>query len=464
MKPPFFFFLFTFLFFNILTLTARELYIDIQIQNAIPSEITFSYTEDALLETEKNYKIPVKTDGIIYTVLNVPELSTLKITYQNQTFEAYIKGLDKLVCAFDGKKLHETLVFKGKLSQENKLFQASNKAIFLEEITLSKGFIFVKSTKSNIELAERSKSFLEYKKNFSEPTQTTNKDLDADFLKYINHKNAYEYWSNLALYFIQNSMKYAEKRSPILADNGFLTDFTIENDQILGEAFYTNFIQSYLYYLYLIQKGGDSKANFAMYEIAEKHLHEETRDWFLSKILINAHKEEFPDLATRKFYAFKRSSLYPRYPKAVEKFYGNALSFDSNGPAPIFSLKDDNNKQVSLADFKGQIVYISFWASWCGPCLANFTKSEGIRQQMMDKGVVLINICLDSDEEKWRRTMLRIPMPGINLYASADTPLKLKYDLSRLPAYYIVDKNGNFTYLPDGQRDILYEFEQLVKE
>jgi peroxiredoxin len=464
MKPPYYCSLFAFFFFNILTLTARELYIDIQIQNAIPSEITFSYTEDALLETEKNYKIPVKANGTIYTILNVPDFSILKITYQNQTFEAYIKGLDKLICSFDGKNIPETLAFKGKLSQENQLFQQSNQAISLEEITLSKGFIFVKNTKPNIQLAERSRSFLEYKKSFPKPVKITNKDLDADFLKYINHKNAYQYWSNLALYFIKNSIKYAEERSPILANNGFLKDFTIENDQLLGEAFYTNFIQSYIYYLYIIQKGGDSKANFAMYKIAEKYLHEETRDWFLSKILINAHKERFPDLATRKFYAFKRSSLYPRYPRAVEKFYGNALSFDSNGPAPIFSLKDDNNKQVSLTDFRGQIVYISFWASWCGPCLANFTKSEGIRKQMMDKGVVLINICLDSTETKWRRTMLRIPMPGVNLYASADTPLKLQYDLSRLPAYYIVDKDGNFAYLPDGQRDILYEFEQLVRE
>ncbi|MGB0863591.1 MAG: TlpA family protein disulfide reductase [Saprospiraceae bacterium] len=464
MKPIQFLLLTLFLLSNIVTLHGRELHIDIQIhltagqvQNATPSEITFSYTEDALLETEKNYKIPVKADGKIYTILNIPTISILKITYQNQTFETYIKGLNKLNCVFDGENLQETLTFKGQLSQENQILQESNSHSFSEKTTFNKGFIFIKSTKKNAQSAAASASFLEYKKNIFKPKKITDKNLNSDFVKYINHKNTYEYWTNLNIYSIKKNAIDANQ-------NDFLKDLSIENDQLLEETFYTNFIQSYIYYLYLKGKGGETKAKFAMYKIASKHLHDETKDWFLAKILINAHKEQFPDLATQKFYQFKRSSLYPNYTKAVEQFYGDALTFDSKGSAPLFTLKDDNNKQVSLADFKGKVVYISFWASWCGPCLANFTKSEGIRNQMMDKGVVLVNICLDSNESTWRRTMFRIPMPGINLYASADTPLKLQYDLSRLPAYYIVDKNGNFTYLPDGQRDILYEFEQLVKE
>jgi hypothetical protein len=55
-------------------------------------------------------------------------------------------------------------------------------------------------------------------------------------------------------------------------------------------------------------------------------------------------------------------------------------------------------------------------------------------------------------------------MPGINLYAGNDDTLKLNYELSKLPTYYIVDKVGNFAYLPDGSRDVLEEFRKLVNE
>ena len=130
-----------------------------------------------------------------------------------------------------------------------------------------------------------------------------------------------------------------------------------------------------------------------------------------------------------------------------------------------FTWNDDHGKEVQLSDFKGHVVYISFWASWCKPCLAGFIKSEGIRNQLMDRGVILLNVCLDDNEDKWQRTMMRIPMPGNNLYASANTSLKLQYDLSRLPAYYIVDKVGNFAYLSDnGARDILGEFDKLMQK
>ena len=61
--------------------------------------------------------------------------------------------------------------------------------------------------------------------------------------------------------------------------------------------------------------------------------------------------------------------------------------------------------------------------------------------------------------------MGRIPMPGINLYGGNDDQLKRDYELSKLPAYYIVDKNGNFAYLSDKEnRDIFEEFKLLQEE
>ena len=119
---------------------------------------------------------------------------------------------------------------------------------------------------------------------------------------------------------------------------------------------------------------------------------------------------------------------------------------------------------ISLKDFRGQVVYLSFWATWCKPCLKGFEQSETIRQQLVKEGVVLINISIDEDPAVWRKTMQRIPMPGINVLATQQQILQL-YGISALPAYYIVNKAGNFTYLPDeGYRDIVDEFKKLVSE
>lgn len=132
--------------------------------------------------------------------------------------------------------------------------------------------------------------------------------------------------------------------------------------------------------------------------------------------------------------------------------------------APAFTLKDTEGNQRSLSDFEGKVVYISFWATWSQQSLIGFRKTAAIRNQLEDIGVVLLNVSLDESEAVWKATVSRIPMPGINLYAGNDDTLKLNYELSKLPTYYIVDKAGNFAYLPDGSRDVLEEFRKLVNE
>jgi len=133
--------------------------------------------------------------------------------------------------------------------------------------------------------------------------------------------------------------------------------------------------------------------------------------------------------------------------------------------APPFSLKDTKGNLVSLKDYQGQVIYLTFWASWCGPCLKGFRNTQSTRKKLADQGIVLINVTTDATEEKWRSTMSQIPMPGINLYGGNNDQLKRDYGLSKLPGYYIVDKKGNFAYLSDKEnRDIFEEFKELQDE
>jgi len=129
--------------------------------------------------------------------------------------------------------------------------------------------------------------------------------------------------------------------------------------------------------------------------------------------------------------------------------------------APLFTLQNTDGKMVSLDSYKGKVVYLSFWATWCKPCLSGFFKTKEIRAELTEMGVILMNVSLDKDPDLWRTTMDRVPMPGVNLLGN--TNVQAEWQLYKLPAYFIVDKTGRLAYL-SGETTFQEDFRRLLKQ
>jgi len=134
--------------------------------------------------------------------------------------------------------------------------------------------------------------------------------------------------------------------------------------------------------------------------------------------------------------------------------------------AKDFPFYHDNGELQNLSDYQGKVVYISFWASWCKPCLVNFEKYYTIRKDLQEMGVVLLNVNLDKDPAKWHESLGKNQtLIGDNVRSDQINDLMSLYNLTYIPAYEIVDKKGTIVYLPqDGNRDINDAFQEWVKE
>ena len=132
--------------------------------------------------------------------------------------------------------------------------------------------------------------------------------------------------------------------------------------------------------------------------------------------------------------------------------------------APDFAMTMEDGSTKMLSDFRGEVLYISFWASWCKPCISNFKKYDEMRSQLSDIGITLLNVSIDETSQAWTTSLGKQQLSGVNAL-SAKGDLYPDYQISSIPLYEIIGKDGHFRYLSDDMdRNILEEFRSFLQE
>ena len=93
------------------------------------------------------------------------------------------------------------------------------------------------------------------------------------------------------------------------------------------------------------------------------------------------------------------------------------------------------------AQYKNKVVYVDFWASWCGPCRKSFPWLNSIEKKYKDKGLVVIGINVDSDLEMAKRFLEKTPA-DFALFSDPKGALADQYKLIGMPSSFVLDRNG----------------------
>ncbi len=140
-----------------------------------------------------------------------------------------------------------------------------------------------------------------------------------------------------------------------------------------------------------------------------------------------------------------------------------------SGPAPAFTLPSRDGKQVSLADFKGQVVMVNFWATWCGPCREEMPKLEALYERYNKLGFTLVGVNVEDNPQgakKWLADTGPVTFPV--LFDSKNDVSKL-YKVITMPSTVIIAKDGSMRFVHHGYKagyegDYQNEVRALLRE
>ena len=108
--------------------------------------------------------------------------------------------------------------------------------------------------------------------------------------------------------------------------------------------------------------------------------------------------------------------------------------------APDFTVKD-SDRSVTLSQFKGQVVVLNFWASWCGPCIEETPSLMQMQQKMRSRGVTVLAVSLDADGDSYHHFL---SAHGVNFLTVRDADHKSNelYGTFKYPETFVIDRHG----------------------
>ncbi len=125
------------------------------------------------------------------------------------------------------------------------------------------------------------------------------------------------------------------------------------------------------------------------------------------------------------------------------------VSTTDEGGVVFISAKDKKGKEKSfdeiVKEFKGKVVYVDFWASWCPPCRGEMPHSKQLHEQFKDnKNVVFLYITLDRTEDAWKNGIQKMDIRGYHWYPSEiqRQDFMTRFGISGIPRYMLIDKKG----------------------
>ena len=315
--------------------------------------------------------------------------------------------------------------------------------------------------------------------------------LSDDFQNFLKNEIKYRYLNHLLAFPIEHANAKTKdltvQRLPsVMLD--VISEHAAHNDDALINESYRSFLVYYVTYFTSeenkFQKFTDHNSSIDMkYNFARNALKGKSLCFALSHFMDKYCDKLKPDIAKKLFLEIKNKDESGGYADIIAKkcdAYINAtpqpeaekdLASAKSGKKGAALLTDLEGNAVDLSDFKGKVVYIDFWASWCGPCRQQFPFAKELKTKLskkQKKQVEFLYISIDDTEERWKGAIEKYEIEGFHVISPGgwSSPICKEFDIHSIPRYMIMDKRGVIVQRNakrPGQEGVLDDILRLLK-
>ncbi len=314
-------------------------------------------------------------------------------------------------------------------------------------------------------------------------------ELTPTFKKYIENNILWQYWYAVVAYPIWRGNAQTKHLVVTSLPSVMLENFDeskVNDETAMLCSPYRNFLTFYITYFNSKDKGFTKYSDMALastdkLNYAKNHLSGKVMNYWLARYMLESCGIT-PGPKVKEMYLFLSAiTSIENYAALVKAQCGEAMNKKeepkkeekkANKDPNALTLIDIKGNSFGLSDLKGKLVYIDVWASWCGPCRAEFPHSKALIEKLTDKQkkkITFLFISIDETEEAWKKAMEQLKLPGEHGRSEGGWTAKVVsyFNITGIPRYILIDKDGkiaNFNAPRPSAPETLTEILKLIEE
>ncbi|HYV91836.1 MAG TPA: TlpA disulfide reductase family protein [Chitinophagales bacterium] len=428
---------------------------------------------------EKSYQTTISNNECDLNFA-VAKPTTAQFTYHHQSIPLFVEPGDEMQVDVGNDSLYKVISFSGKGAVHNEFlknfFQTFNKDF--DRAAINNSILSMDVDAFEIKLFDERKKQRDFYNTYKD------KDVFSPmFRNYVENMIRYNYYACLLSYPIIQANQSAQiltvKAFPSVMLDGI--DSKLMNDDALNCEVYRDFLYYYNVYFTSAANGFNKFKDMSLsmegkVTTANKNFSEQSAIWFIAWYLNHDLQKVSQYTAKHIYDVLSLKENNGTYSKLLKSKVDARLAMkDVVGSSPLGSnanaspagssrtsnesksggypmLKDIDGNNFTFDDLKGKVVYVDYWASWCGPCRNEMPYSKQLHEMFTPqqlKQIVFLYISIDQSEDAWKNAVKQIGMEGKLAISPGNwnSPIATFFQINSIPRYMLIDKKGNIVDL-----------------